>query len=163
MSTILESTAVQPSTSPTQRMRATMAAVRVAINWFGVRKTLNSEQRSQAADTFGAERTFLSAGKKLLDTRHPAFQAATSVRNRTVKYWKSLSLPYPEPGVRLIRQDAIDGFEFQMARFRDELDDAVHTLNQRYEHLKAGAQRRLGSLYNPADYPASLDGLFRID
>ncbi len=124
MTAFLEPVAVQPSTSPTQRLRATMIAVRVAINWFGVRKTLTSQQKTVAADTFGAERTFLSAGKKLLDTSHPAFQAATSVRNRTVKYWKGLSLPYPEPGVRLIRQDAIDGFEYQMRQFRDELDDA---------------------------------------
>ena len=53
------------------RLRATMAAVRVAFTWLGVRKTLNPEQKSQAAESFGAEREFLSAGKKLLDTSHP--------------------------------------------------------------------------------------------
>ncbi len=46
-----------------------MAAVRVAFCWFGVRKTLTPEQKAQAADTFGAEGQYLSAGKKLLDTR----------------------------------------------------------------------------------------------
>ena len=35
-----------------------MAAVRVSVVWLGVRKTLTAEQREQAADTFGAERTF---------------------------------------------------------------------------------------------------------
>jgi len=163
MTTVFEPAAVQPSTSPTQRMRATMVAARVAISWLGVRKTLNSEQRSQAAETFGAEGGFLSAGKKLLDTRHPAFQAVTAVRNRTVKYWKGLSLPYPEPGVRLIRRNTIEVFESQMAVFREELADAVADLNDRYEHLKATAQRRLGSLYDSRDYPASLAGLFTID
>ena len=46
-----------------------------------------------------------AAGKKLLDTRHAAFKAVTSVRSRIQSFWKGLSLPYPEPGLRLIRQD----------------------------------------------------------
>jgi len=46
-----------------------MAAARVAFCWFGVRKTLTPEQKAQAADTFGAEGQYLSAGKKLLNTR----------------------------------------------------------------------------------------------
>ena len=56
-----------------------MAAVRVSLSWFGTRKSLTSEQRTQAADTFGAEGAFLSAGKKLLDTKHEAYKAVTAV------------------------------------------------------------------------------------
>jgi len=48
-----------------------MAAVRVSFTWFGTRRTLSAEQKAQAADTFGAEGSFLSAGKKLLDTAIP--------------------------------------------------------------------------------------------
>jgi len=140
-----------------------MAAARVSLSWFGVRKTLTAEQRAQAADTFGAEGAFLSAGKKLLDTRHPAYKAVTEVRGQAVKYWKSLSLPYPEPGLRLIRQDAIEEFDSQMTEFCSKLNQAVTALNRRYEALKAAAQQRLGSLFNPADYPVTLEGLFKIE
>jgi hypothetical protein len=167
MSTVLQQqpqqSVVRPSTSPSQRLRTTMAAARVSLSWFGVRKTLTTEQKAQAADTFGAEGAFLSAGKKLLDTRHPAYKAVTAVRTRAVKYWKELSLPYPEPGLRLIRQDAIEPFDSQMTTFRGELNEAVTALNRRYEALQAAARQRLGSLFNPADYPASLAGLFKIE
>jgi len=167
MSTVLQQqpqqSVVRPSTSPSQRLRTAMAAARVSLSWFGVRKTLTAEQRAQAADTFGAEGAFVSAGKKLLDTRHPAFQAVTAVRTRAVKYWKELSLPYPEPGLRLIRQDAIEEFDAQMTTFRSELDEAVTALNRRYEALKVAAQQRLGRLFNPADYPVTLEGLFKIE
>lgn len=78
-----------------------MAAARVSLSWLGVRKTLSQEQRAQAADTFGAEGEFLSAGMKLLDTRHEKFKAVTAVKSRVIQYWKSLSLPYPEPGSTL--------------------------------------------------------------
>ena len=48
--------------SSANRLRITMAAVRVMFTWLGARRTLTQEQKSQAADTFGAERAYLSAG-----------------------------------------------------------------------------------------------------
>jgi hypothetical protein len=123
---------------------------------------LTAEQKSQAADTFGAEGAFLSAGKKLLDTGHEKYKAVTAVKGRIVAMWKSMSLPYPEPGIRLIRQDHIDSFDTHMQAFRQELEVAVRELNDHYEHLKSAARNRLGSLYNPSDYPASLLGLFQV-
>jgi hypothetical protein len=140
-----------------------MAAVRLSFNWFGTRKTLSAEQKAQAADTFGAEGTFLSAGKKLIDTKHPAFKAVTAVKNKAAGFWKSLSLPYPEPGIRLIRQDSISAFDGRMQTFREELDEAVETLNRQYSSLKAAAAERLGSLFNEGDYPSTLEGLFAIE
>ena len=64
MSTLLDEPATRPTSSPAQRLRTTMAAVRVSFVWFGTRKTLTPEQKAQAAESFGAEGTFLSAGKK---------------------------------------------------------------------------------------------------
>ena len=163
MSTLLEEPATARSTTPAQRLRTTMAAVRVSISWFGTRKTLTPEQKDRAAESFGAEGEFLSAGKKLLDTRHPAFKAVTSVRGRIVNYWKGISLPYPEPGVRLIRQDQIDAFNAQLEELRDQLAEAVSTLDEHFNELKEAARDRLGSLYNTADYPESLEGLFHVE
>lgn len=152
----------QPDSNASNRLRVTMAAIRLAFTWLGVRKTLNNEQKSQAADTFGAEREYLSAGKKLLDTSHPAFKAVTAVRSRIIQYWKGISLPYPEPGVRLIRQDDIETFTIHLAALKTELEDAVTDLEGHYSDLKRSARTRLGSLFNSADYPATLSGLFDV-
>jgi hypothetical protein len=162
MSTLLDEPTLQPSTSPSQRLRTSFAAVRIAFTWLGTRKTLTTEQKAQAADTFGAEGEFLSAGKKLLDTKHPAFKAVTGVRSRIVSLWKGMSLPYPEPGVRLIRQDQIDVFTAQLANLKEELDEAVWRLDEHYAELKSAARDRLGSLFNSADYPESLRGMFQV-
>ena len=54
-------------------------ALRVSFTWFGIHKTLTPEQKTQAAETFGAEGQFLSASKKLLDSKHPAFRAVNAV------------------------------------------------------------------------------------
>ena len=126
MSTLLDEPVRQQS-SAAERLRTTMAAVRVSMSWFGTRKSLTAEQRAEAAEPFGAEARFLSAGKRLLDTTHPAFKAVTAVRGKVIAYWKSLSLPYPEPGIRLIRQDKIDEFAAKMREFQEELAEAVET------------------------------------
>lgn len=162
MSTVLDEPAAHSSTSPAQRLRTTMAAVRVSLQWLGVRKTLTAEQKSQAADTFGAVGDYLSVGKKLLDTRHPSFKAVTAVKNKAVGFWKSLTLPFPEGGIRLIRQDRVEQFDAQMRQFQVELTEAVATLDRHYAELKSAARDRLGTLFNESDYPASLEGLFSI-
>ena len=63
-------TTIQPTNTPTtqtspnaaNRLRTTMAAVRLAFTWLGVRKTLAPEQRTTAARAFHADRELLSAG-----------------------------------------------------------------------------------------------------
>jgi hypothetical protein len=148
--------------TPADQLRTTMAAVRVSMSWFGTRKSLTAEQKAEAAEPFNAEAKFLFAGKKLLDISHPAFKAVTAVRGKVQSYWKSMSLPYPESGIRLIKQDRIEEFAAKMQEFQQELTEAVEALDRRYAELKAAARQRLGSLYNSSDYPASLTGLFEI-
>jgi hypothetical protein len=163
MSTLLDEIDTSSTVPAARRLRATMAAVRVSLSWLGVRKTLTAQQKAQAAESFGAEGQYLSAGKKLLDTSHPAFKAVTSIRGRLISYWKGISLPYPEPGVRLIRQDDIQAFSVHMTTLKGELEEAVELLDEHFAELKSAARQRLGSLYNPADYPGSLHGLFGVE
>jgi hypothetical protein len=145
-----------------QRLRTSFAAARVSFTWLGVRKSLSAHQKAQAAEGFGAEGAFLSAGKKLIDTRHPAFRAVTALRTRIAGYWRGLSLPYPEPGLRLIRQQDVEPFDARMRQFKAELDLAVAELEVQFAELKAVARDRLGRLYDERDYPASLAGLFDV-
>jgi hypothetical protein len=167
MTTLLDhlETRTSPSltTTPAQRLRATMAAVRVHFRWMGTQKSLSPEQKAQAAQAFDAEGQFLSAAKRLLDTRHTAFRAVTAVRGKVDSYWRGLTLPFPEPGIRLIKQEQLEGFDATMADYRRELEDAVANLDHHYAELKQAAARRLGSLYNAADYPETLVGLFGVE
>ena len=54
----------------------------------------------------GAEGQFLSAGKKLLDTSHPAFKAVTAVRTRVMDAWATCILQVvsgPTPSAITVR------------------------------------------------------------
>ena len=90
------------------RLRHNFAACRVKFKWFGVSKSLTAEQKTRAAESFGAEGRAISAGKKLIDTRHDAYKGLTTIKSQITRFWKDNSLPYPESGIRLIRQDKID-------------------------------------------------------
>jgi hypothetical protein len=153
---------VRRTQSPAQNLRSNMAAVRVSFTWLGTRKSLTSEQRDEAAQPFDADGGVISAGKKLLDTRHPAFKAVTAIKTKIANTWKEMSLPYPEPGVRLIKRDQIDEFVSLMTDYKYELIDAVANLDRHFEELKTAAAERLGRLFNPADYPETLIGLFDV-
>lgn len=145
-----------------ERMRESMAAVRLTFSWMGVRRTLTPQQRAVAADSFGAEGDFLSAGKRIVDTRHPSFKALTAIRGEAVSRWKSMTLPWPEPGVRLIRRDQIEEFDNLATASSERLADAVAELDLHYEELRNTARERLGSLFNESDYPASLRDAFSM-
>src|SRR3954463_3549982 len=122
---------LQPD-SPAQRLRRTAAAVRVHFTWWGVHKTLTAQQKEEVGLAYAADSRFLTAGKKILDVRHEAFRRLTSIRGRAVNYWRGLTLPYTEPGVRLIRQSDIEAFVHTMEGLRDELTEAEAELNRGY-------------------------------
>jgi len=168
MTTLLDHIETQPltdstnTTTPAQRLRTTMAACRVRFTWFGVRKSLTPNQQARAAEAFDAEGPFLSAAKKILDTKDPAFRAVTAVRGKIEQYWRGLTLPFPEPGVRLIKQDQVESFATTMADYRLELTDAVANLDAHYAGLRRAAAVQLGSLYSDEDYPDTLGALFDV-
>ena len=140
-----------------------MAAMRLQFTWFGVRKSLSPQQKDQAAESFGAAGQFLSAGKKLFDTRHPRFKAVTAVRHRATAYFQGTSLPYPEPAVRLVRHDDLSALQSRMEAFEAELHDSVEELDAAFDELRQTARNQLGRLYAASDYPESLAGLFAME
>jgi hypothetical protein len=163
MTTLTVSDVPLGAESPAQRLRRIAAAVRVCLHWWGVHRALTASQKEEFGAVTSADARFLTAGKKLVDTRHEAFRKLTGIKTRIGNYWRGISLPYVENGVRLIRQGDIEPFVHTMEGFRDELTQAENDLNIAYGEIKADARRRLGRLYNPADYPAEIRNLFGIE
>jgi len=161
----------QPTNNPTtqlerssaNRLRATMAAVKLSFTWLGVRKTLAPEQRTTAARAFHADRELLSASKTILDLKHPAYRAVAAVRSEASSYWRTVTLPFPETGIRLLPQNSLGMFASTMQTYRERLQEAARELAAQYDQIKSEAQRRLGTLFNASDYPTTLDGLFDLE
>lgn len=148
-----------------KQLRSQTAAVRFRQDKFGVRRALSWSQQKAAADTFAADVSAIHATKQLLDTKAPEFRAVTKVISRARGYWMSLTVPYPEDGIRLIRRDRIDGhdgFNSTMEGFVVELDEAKKELHASYTRLRNESQKRLGELFDADDYPPTIDDEFAI-
>jgi hypothetical protein len=163
MTTLLVDQPAPSSTTPAQWLRQIAAAVRVHFTWWGVHRSLTDQQKEEVGLACAADSRLLTAGKKLIDTRNETYRKLTSLRSRIASYWRGLTLPYVEAGVRLIRQDDIDGFVRTMEGHREELAAAGEELDAAYGQIRADAQRRLGKLFNPGDYPPNLRGLFGVE
>ncbi len=61
---------MQQEPSAANRLRSTMAAVRLAFTWLGIRKTLAPEQRTTAAEAFQADGGLHSASNAMQFRRH---------------------------------------------------------------------------------------------
>ena len=169
MATILEpesDTSLTPRSNTnndaTSRLRQNFAACRLSFKWLGTSKTLSPQQKSQAAESFGADGDSISAGKKLINTKHDAYKALTSLKSQATRYWKENSLPYPESGIRLIKQDRIEDFNGTFEDFREQLESGVRMFDEQFAEIKEAARLRLGSLFDLSDYPSSLVDEFQI-
>jgi hypothetical protein len=163
MSTLTVSDIRLSEGSPAEHLRRTAAAVRVHLRWWGTHKTLTSQQKEEVGLAYAADARFLTAGKKLIDVRHEAFRRLTSVRTRIKRHWRRSTLPYVEAGVRLIKQADIEPFVHTMDGFRADLSEAEADLNSVYGDIKGDARRSLGRLYDAADYPPTVRGLFAVE
>ena len=111
MSTAIEAETVQETSNDSiavSRVRDNFVACRVKFKWFGTSKSLTSNQKSRAAESFGADGNAISAAKRLINTKHESYRALTSVKSQINKHWRDASLPYPESGIRLIRNYSVD-------------------------------------------------------
>lgn len=162
MSTLTVSEPLQAGT-PAERLRRTAAAVRVSLHWWGTHRRLTDEQKEEVSAGYRADSRFLTAGKRIIDVRHESYRKLTSLRTLIINFWRSMTLPFTEPGIRLLRQSDIATFTHNMEGLRGRLADAEVELDAAYDEIKADARRRLGRLFNPRDYPAEVRGLFRVE
>jgi hypothetical protein len=144
-------------------LRKQTLACRLRREKLGTRKALTRDQIRTAAGEFDADAKFLSASKRILDTKDPSYKAVTAIIRRAVSFWKSLTTPYPEPGVRLIRKDRVELFGQKLTELSAELNAAVDALQERYADLRELARQKLGDLFNDDDYPNRIDGEFALD
>lgn len=156
-------TASPPAADLAAELQAATAAVRVAHRKFGVRRSLDRSQLAEAAETFDARPDSLSAAKRLLDTKHELYRRVTGIRGDATTYWRCLTIPYPEPGIRLIQRSKLGAFVVRMEDLRAELAGAAAELQAHYHVLRDKARADLGALFSESDYPARIDSEFGLD
>ena len=147
-----------------ERLRNETLGVRLEKSQFGLSRAVTDEQRERMADLFHAEGESVRATKRLLNKRHEAYLRVTGLLNRAREIWQESTVPYPEPGLRLIKREAIEQFDARMQAIKVEMLEAVGALDTIYrDQLLPDARTALGQLFDVADYPASLADEFGLE
>jgi hypothetical protein len=101
--------------------------------------------------------------KDLIDKQYldPLTQYATSIRN----YHYKMTLPWMDNGARLLPSKLFRDYSAEMRRMKQEYANLVSKFAQEYPTLVQEARRRLGTMFQPDDYPeaSELYGKFDVE
>ncbi len=126
---------------------------KLTIKWLGTSRTLSDDQTSKAAAVFDADSKMLGARKRIFNTKHAVWRQMVKLCGETRRAWKSYTLPYTEPGIRLIKKQLVGDFDSVMKEAKAHLEDRILTLQHCYPQMLEDAKAGLGELFVEADYP----------
>lgn len=132
----------------------------LSIHWWGINRKADVQVVSAVAESLGTNSKFLKLEKKLINPKNLYYRGLCEIRSAIGSAWRNYTLPYVEPGTRLIRKDLVDAFDQRMTAFKTELSEKISALCDNYELLKSEGKRALGELYRETDYPNNLQHLF---
>lgn len=86
-----------------------------------------------------------------------ALDPLTKQAGQIREYHYKMTLPWGDNGDRLLPAKAYMEYTGQIRQFRDQFEQLVINFVADYPHLVADARARLGTLYDPKDYPPAAD------
>lgn len=93
--------------------------------------------------------------KRLIDKAHLA--EITKIANELRKHHYSRTLPWTDKGQRLLPSELFLDYRQDMAKYKADFQAAVSTFIKLYPQLVQDARMRLGTMYQPEDYPQPND------
>jgi len=158
------------SPPPEDRGRARIAAelrdncfaVRVPISKFGEDKALTKAQREKEAEVHGADASQRTSGKKLVDTRNPAYKRVREIQKKAVQYFEAVCIPSPERGIRFCPGSRLEELCKFIETCQIELEVAKVALQQSFNKLKEQQRQKLKKLFCAEDYPEDITDRFSI-
>lgn len=120
---------------------------------FGISKKVKTSQVEVVGDAKGeTDKTMLRASKKLLDS--PEYEAIKTADREFKERLDTVCLPFDIPGARLVPLRAYEYVVNQCEEYTNAIRPGlVNAFLAVYDDAKADAERRLGPLHNPRDYP----------
>lgn len=108
----------------------------------------------------GVNPDFVRAYKYLIDP--DCMKDIVVARNKARDWLYNHSLPFPIKGVVLIPISLVPGAEEKLGEFKRQFQEAVMAFTSEYNAFIESAQRELGPLYNPSEYPRNIHAKFNF-
>ena len=105
----------------------------------------------------------INASKKLYNLSLQPIKEINALKTQIKLFVEANTLPYVEPGVRLLNRDSLQEFNERMQELQGMLHELAATVQQWREPILQDAMTRLNKAYNPANYPQDLSTLFSVE
>jgi hypothetical protein len=132
------------------------------MSMFGTSRAIDEDV---VKEEYEADRSELRTYKRLL--HGPELKQVAKVMRAAVVYVRRTAVPASilRGGVHLLPMAMIPAVEDMLGQYQQQLAQALDTLEAAYPRLKSEAQKQLGKLYDPADYPpvALMRSAFQLD
>lgn len=99
-----------------------------------------------------ADQQMLNTTKRLLDCAE--LKQIKTLAGAMGVLHRKLTLPWGDSGMRILSNTGYIDYHQQMTAHIQQFNDLVDKFMLAYDHAIQQAARRLGTLYNPADYPS---------
>lgn len=134
----------------------------LSISWWGIHRRAGDEASSILAANLGTDPKYLKINKQLINSKNIYYRQLLSIKNKIMIAWKNCTLPYVEPGVRLIGKNQISEFDDTMIELKEEFKIKTQELENNYTSIKEEGKQALKTLYNENDYPIVIKNLFIV-
>lgn len=137
----------------------TALLVSLNIKTFGAHKH-DKKASKETADNNDAEEDSVKANKSLVSKTmlEPITKAMSALR--TFHY--DNSLPWLDEGVRVLPSANYEPYKAEMEKHKDAFDAAVRRFCEQWPEVILDAQKRLGKMFKPDDYPVDIADRFGV-
>lgn len=142
-----------PTITNVPRLSGACRLVELSISVWSGRKQDKTATQS-AADANGADKDTLNTTKKLLGDC-PELEAIRKFGANTRNYVYSCTTVWGDLGQRMLAMGLFPAFHKEITGMETEFWRLVDEFLQVYDFAKSKAQAKLGSLFNPDEYPSS--------
>lgn len=144
------------------RLLQDFVGVTVSFRWLGVSRQVEDGVVDPLANILHVDRNYLVLKKQIFDTSNEPYRRLSTLRSQIRQYWFRQTLPSLDRGVRLIHRSKVNEFIEKMKEFQEKWTVAVQELDRIWDQLLKDLQLKLGTLFNPGDYPGRPVDLFRF-
>lgn len=137
----------------------TVLGTSLNMTWLGVSRQCSDAEKLviiKDKTVAGTDLKMLKISKSLIDTKHKAYKALSKARSRVRGHWSASTMPWVRPGIRVLKKSNYCTFQEEFAKRIAAFEQARADFCAAWDDVVEDAKSRLGELFEPNLYPASL-------
>jgi hypothetical protein len=158
----------QPNQNPAEALKSATIGMRLRWRWMArtrsVSEQLKESMVAQANTSEGyADQDSYAVSSKLFNHKMECFKAIAKLKGNIQRWWEALTLPYTEPGVRLLPRTSVQIASEHLTEFEATFNTLAQDIQAHRAEIIEEARQRLKAGFDLANYPQDFACLFAME